>query len=104
MQLYEIPLSPVAQRFPILLNGMRLHITMAWRNVGGAGWVIDLHDMADAPIVQGIPLVTGADLLAQFKHLGIPGGIFASTDGDMDAVPTFTNIGIDSHVWFMAVP
>lgn len=103
MQVWEIPLSPIPQQFRVLLGTVRLHVTVAWRNVGGAGWVLDIHDMTDTPLVQGIPLVTGCDLLAQYAHLGIPGGLYVSTDGDMDAVPTFTNLGIDSHLYFASV-
>lgn len=101
MQVYEIPLSPIPQHFPITLGGIPLNLTVAWRNLGGAGWVIDLDDAANAPIVHGIPLVTGGDLLGQFRHLGLQGSLFVQTDGDVDAVPTFANLGVESKLLFV---
>ncbi len=101
MQVWEIPLSPVAQRFAITLGGARLHVVVAWRNLGGAGWVLDLEDGEGVPLVSGLPLVTGSDLLAQHRHLGIPGGLFVQTDADPDAVPTYANLGRGSHLYFV---
>lgn len=104
MATYEIPLSPIPQRFAVQLGGVPLHLTVAWRNVGGAGWVLDIDDETDAPIVRGIPLVTGANLLQQFGHLGIAGELWCQTDGDVFAVPTFANLGVDSHLFFHVAP
>lgn len=65
------------------------------------GWVMDILDASANPIVSGIPLVTGRDLLAQYAHLGIGPNVqlWALTDGNPSAVPTGTNLGIDSHLY-----
>ena len=101
MQVLEIPLSGRAERFGITLGGLALTLTLAWRNTGGAGWVLDLADtVSGLPMVRGIPLVTGLDLLEQHRHLGIPGGLFCLTDGDPLAVPTYANMGTASHLFW----
>ena len=98
--LWEIPLTPNPQRFAITLANIDLTMTVAWRNVGGAGWVLDIADANEVRVVSGIPLVTGVNLLGQYPHLGIPGALWVLTDGDTFAVPTFTNLGTGSHLYF----
>ena len=99
MQFFEVPLTPVSQQFAITLGGIRLTLTVTWRNLGGAGWVLDIEDgTTGLALVHGIPLVTGIDLLAQYKHLGIPGGLIVTTDSDTDVVPTSGNLGVSSHL------
>lgn len=95
---YEVPLNGQPQRLQITLSNVTYQFTVQWRNA--AGWVLDIAKLSGAPIIQGIPLVTGTDLMAQYKYLGIGGGLFVSTDADPDAVPTYTNLGTASHLYF----
>jgi uncharacterized protein DUF6983 len=46
-------------------------------------------------------LVTGADLLAQYKHLGFTGALVVQTVSNPDAVPTFANLGDDGQVYWV---
>jgi hypothetical protein len=73
-------------------------------------WVMDIRDASDQPIggaggLDGIPLVTGTDLLGQFRYLAIGGGIpmivmTIAVGHSPDEVPTFQNLGIDGHLFF----
>src|ERR1700677_3277206 len=60
----EIPLTPINQTFPISLSGVTYTLTFQWRTPVGT-WVMDIGDVNGNPLVSGIALVTGADLLAQ---------------------------------------
>lgn len=100
MSTFEIPLDPSPQVFSIVLDGVAYVLTLIWRDFNMGGWVLDIADQTGAPIVGGLPLVTGADLLAQFAYLGIGGQLAVQTDHNPDAVPTFTNLGISSHLYF----
>jgi hypothetical protein len=40
------------------------------------------------PIVNGIPLVTGVDLLAQYRYLGFSGRLWVQGADNPDDVPT----------------
>lgn len=100
MALVEIPLTPVSQHFAIQLAGVQYQLTLIWRDV--AGWVLDIAGNDRRPIVQGIPLVAGADLLAQYRHLGFGGQLFVMSDPAMLVPPTRDNLGIESHVYFMS--
>jgi len=99
MATYEIPLSTQAQQFAITLAAVSYRCTLQWRE--GAGWVLDMADQSGAAVVNGIPLVTGVDLLAQYPHLGFGGGLWVATDGDADAVPTFDNLGASARLYFV---
>lgn len=104
MSIYEIPLTPDPQVFTITLSGTVYQLTVQYRNIDQGGWVLDIADNAGNPIVQGIPLVTGADLLSQYKHLGFAGGLYVQTTDNPDAVPTFDNLGTGAHLYWVTQP
>lgn len=97
--LFEVPLSAKPQSLKITLANVVYQFTVQWRT--RAGWVLDIASQDAEPIVQGLPLVTGADLLGQHKHLGIGGSLMVATDADLDAVPTYANLGTESHLYFV---
>lgn len=98
---YEIPLSPAPQRFSIQLNGVTYFLSLTYRDAVMGGWILGISDVDEVAIVNGIPLVTGRDLLEPFGYLGIGGALWASTDADPYAVPTFDNLGEASHLYFV---
>lgn len=105
MATYEIPLSPAPQVFDIVLAGVAYTLTLQWRDAPQAGWVLDIalqsQEQAGTPLVRGIPLVTGADLLAQYGYLSFGGSLIVQTDHNPDAVPTFDNLGTEAHLYFI---
>ena len=74
-------------------------MTFKW-NKWAACWMVDIADVNGAPIISGVAVVTGADLLEQFKYLNLGGQLIAQTDHNTDAVPTFKNLGKDGHVYY----
>lgn len=101
MAIYEIPLQPstptkMAITFP---NGNLYNLRFAYMNVDQGGWIMDIADENDGDLVCGIPLVTGADLLAQYAYLGIGGPLYIVSDGWPAAAPTFANLGSGSHLY-----
>ncbi|ARP90328.1 hypothetical protein CAL14_08535 [Bordetella genomosp. 9] len=96
---YEIPLTADSQRFTITLAGVAYNLALTWRS--GTGWVLDIADANDAPLVSGIPLVTGTDLLGQFGHLGIGGKLIVLVDGDIASVPAYDNLGTEAKLYFV---
>jgi hypothetical protein len=95
---FEIPLSPQPETFNIALAGVTYGFTVRW-NVQNASWIIDIADASGNPIVSGIPMVTGADLLEQFAYLGLNFALIAQTDNAPDVVPTFETLGQTSHLY-----
>lgn len=99
---FQIPLTPGApQRFSITLGQVEYRLTLRYRDVAEGGWVLDIADAGGAPILAGVPLVTGADLLAQYAHLNFGGKLWVQTLSDPDAVPTFENVGSDGLLYWV---
>ena len=97
----EIPLKPsTAQQFDIDLAGTTYRLRLRF-NQFDLVWVLDISTPADVPVLMGCPVVTGVDLLAQHKHLGIPGQLWVQTDLDTQAVPTFDNLGTAGRLYFV---
>ena len=99
---YEIPTSNIPQTFTIQLAGVSYNLTLFW-NDQNASWVLNIADADNNMLVGGIPVITGADLLAQYEYLGFGGQLRVQTDIDVDAVPTKDNLGTQGHIYFVTV-
>lgn len=116
---FLIPINSPPQTFVIQLGSINYQMTIQYRNTltGAAapgGWILDLSNQAGNPIIQGVPLITGTNLLEQFDYLGIggdidilgatidfDGGLWVSTNGNPDAVPTYTNLGTQCNLYWV---
>lgn len=101
---YKIPLMPgTPQSLLITLGVKEYRLILRYRDVEDAGlWTLDIIDViSNADIVCGIPLVTGTDLLLQYRHLNIEGSLIVYTDSAPDAVPSFESLGAASNLYFM---
>jgi len=103
VELFQIPLSGMPQRFLIQLGDVNYYLTFEFRWAANAGWTLDIADVDSNPLICGIPLVTGANLLAQYEYLGFSRDVALAvrSDGDPEAVPTFNNLGLYSHVYWV---
>lgn len=102
LSVFEIPLSPNAQRFDVVLLNVDYNMVVTW-NAIAACWVLDIYDSNNVPLVRGLPLITGADLLAQFRYLGFGGGLIVTVDAGI-GVPTFGGLGVTGHLYFIVPP
>lgn len=101
MTTLEIPLSGDPETFTIALGGTEYRLSVLYRDAVDGGWTVDLASVDGTPIVSGIPLVTGADLMAQYGFLGFPGQLIVQSDASPDAAPTWDNLGSGSHLRFV---
>lgn len=102
MTWYLIPCIGIPQTFTIALLGINYIFTVKWNDAEDAGWQFDLSnaDTGDS-LVAGSPLITGANCLEGLEYLGIGGIFFVSTNGDENAIPTYTNLGSDCNLYFV---
>jgi len=98
---YEIPLSPEPQSFAITLGATEYRLGFLYCDAEDGGWIMNIADADGAPLANGLPLVTGHDLVEQYRHLGIAGSLYVVTDVVADAVPTFDSLGETSHLLFV---
>ncbi len=98
MATFRIPLlEGQPQKRNVQLSGVDYELTLTYRQ----GWVLDITDISGNPKITGIPLVTGANLLDQYQHLGLNGGLYVQTTSNPDAVPTFDNLGADGQLYWV---
>lgn len=104
MPVFKIPLTNAPQRFNITLAGRDLILVNRWNQSEEGGWFIDIFDgVTNEPLITNIPLVVGVDLLGQYEYVELGGSLTVYTDSDENAVPTYTNLGTESNLYFTTV-
>ena len=92
---YLIPLLPgTPQTLKTQLAGVTYNLTLTYKN----GWYLDIADTNKVPLITGIALVVGANLLAQYAYVGIGGMLVVGGDN----APSFTDLGTNSQLYFIA--
>lgn len=95
---YTIPLRPESQSFGITLAGKEYRLTVRWFDAAEAGWTLDIEEPDKAaPIIMGIPLVTGCDLLEQYAYMEFGGELWV--EGELP--PTLENLGSEVELVFI---
>lgn len=103
MTSYVIPLAPQAQTVTTTLpNGTTVTLRLIYQFNQDDCWILDIDDATGNPIVQGIPLVTGADLLEQYAYLGLGCSLYAATDGDPVSPPHWWNLGSTAQLYVVS--
>lgn len=97
---FLIPMINTNQTFPITLSGVTYVLTVRWNYVPQY-WVMDVATEDGTPIANGVPLITGTDLLTQLKYLEISGQLVVQTTHNTDAVPTFANLGKEGNLYYV---
>lgn len=96
----EIPLGPAPRRLSITLAGVSYQLRTRWCDPMAA-WALDILDANGVDVLDGIPLVTGVDLLEQFGYKNFGGQLIAQTDNAKDSPPTLDNLGTTGHLYFV---
>ena len=99
MRVFEIPLSGKNQTLGIALIGVTYRLTVQWRNAFST-WFLDIADTNGNPLLQGLALVSGCDLLQEHQELGIGGTLVMLCDAGV-AAPAFDNLGTSAHLLFV---
>lgn len=100
--LYTIPLIVGAQTFAITLGNISYTFEVTYADAEEGGYVLGIRDASNNLLVDGIPFVTGVNLLAPYKYLNIGGGdisLYIATNGDFTATPTYENLGTAAKLY-----
>lgn len=100
MAVFEITLAPFDQQITVALGERLYRMTVRWCDALEGFWALDIDDQEGDPIVHGVAVVGGVDLLSPYRYLNIGGGgfLYAVTDGKPLIPPTRDNLGITSHL------
>lgn len=101
---FEIPLQPRNQELTVLLGETYYRVVVVWNdsNDGNACWVMDIFKEDGTPVLQGVPLVSGGDLLDGLDYLEVPGKLFCGHNGDLLDPPKYGDLGSTSHLYWEA--
>jgi hypothetical protein len=97
---YLIPLIPMNQEFDISLANVSYHLRIKWNAFSNA-WILYIEDSQQNPILSGIPMVTGCDLLEQYAYAGIGGAMIVQSTNDPDLVPNYATLGSTGNLFFI---
>ena len=100
---YTIPLISGPQTFTISLAGIQYIFTIRWNDVSNC-WVLDIADQNSDPLVSSLPMITGTDLLAQRRFLGIGGSLIVSSTNNPATIPDETSLGNTGKLYFVTNP
>lgn len=64
--IYEIPLNYGNQKFNIRLGSAQYKLQLIYR---AEQWYLDIFDTAENPLIAGLPMLVGDNLLAQHQHI-----------------------------------
>lgn len=62
---------------------------------------MDIYSATNVPILQGVPVITGCNLLNQYGYLNFGGRLWVQTITYPDIPPTFDNFGGDGKVFWV---
>ena len=93
-----IPLQSNNQTLSVYLGTVQYNLYVHWCAPANC-WIVDISDANNNPLVGGIPLITGADLLAQYEYLGFDVALIVQTANDALAVPTYQNLGTSGNLY-----
>ena len=100
MTRYEIPLGPSQRTMTIALQGGVYQLRFFYADAPEAGWTLDISDSVGNPILCGVAVVPGVDLLSPYAYLGIGGKLFVVTDQADGSPPSYSSFGVNSHVYY----
>lgn len=99
MNIQEIPLTPDNQQFSITLGGKSWRMQLLWRDI--AGWILDIHDSNNTPLLTGVPLIPETNLLAQYPFLPFDGMLVMTCSAGTPEYPTQYNLGAAARFYFI---
>lgn len=88
MSYYTIPLLTTNQKFNINLNGSSYKLQLIYR---ASKWFLDIFDAQNTPLICGLPLACGDNLLVQHQHI-ISGTLFVINDDEKE-IQRFSDLG-----------
>lgn len=95
MAIYEIPLRSGNQKFNVTLDKTIYKLRLIYRV---NEWYLDILDTSEKPLITGLLICPGIDLLEQYKHI-IPHSLYV-TNSNPDELTTFDSLGSKIKLYY----
>ena len=95
MAIYEIPLQAGNQKFSVTLGKTIYKLRIIYRT---NQWYLDILNTAEKPLITGLLICPGIDLLEQYKHI-IPYSLYV-TNSNPDELATFDSLGSKIKLYY----
>ncbi|ENX58797.1 MULTISPECIES: phage baseplate plug family protein [Acinetobacter] len=92
---YEIPLNFGNQKFNIKLGTTQYKLQLIYR---AEQWYLDIFDTAENPLIAGLPMLVGDNLLAQHQHI-IKGSLYVLNTSE-DESQAFSDLGTNIKLYW----
>lgn len=103
-EIVSLPLGTASAwyTFRVGLSGVQYTFTIRY-NSRMARWILDLADAQETPIITGVPLLIGLNLLGRFAgQTGVPIGKFYITDDTFGSTqPTRNSFSVTHTLWYL---
>ena len=95
MAIYEIPLQAGNQKFNVTLGKAIFKLRLIYRI---DQWYLDILDTSEKPLITGLLLCPGIDLLEQYKHV-INGSLYVA-NFEQDEVAKYGYLGSKIKLYY----
>jgi hypothetical protein len=100
MPVYTIPLTNKNQRVQTSLLGVTYILVVRWNALANL-WYLDINDVNNAPVLNGVPMTAGVNLLKQFAYLGIGGALVAQNVNNPNLPIGYADLGQTGFLLFV---
>lgn len=106
MKAYEIPITPLQnQSFSIAFHVNAFYwLRLYWVEAPEAGWTLDIGYSEIEPLVCGIPVLPGRNLLDDYPELHLALILFIDTPGNQKKPPAFEDMGVLTKLYYALAP
>ena len=95
MSYFNIPLMATNQRFNVSLGNTTYKLQLIYRV---NKWFLDIFDVQNTPLICGLPLVMGDNLLIQHQHV-ISGSLLVMNTNENEQ-QSFTDLGTNITLYW----
>ena len=95
MAIYEIPLQAGNQKFNVTLGKAIFKLRLIYRI---DQWYLDILDTSEKPLITGLLLCPGIDLLEQYKHV-INGSLYVA-NFEQDEIAKYGYLGSKIKLYY----
>ena len=95
MSYFNIPLMVINQRFNVSIGNNTYKLQLIYR---ANKWFLDIFDVQNTPLICGLPLVMGDNLLIQHQHV-ISGSLLVMNTNENEQ-QSFTDLGTNITLYW----